>query len=27
MRNAEKFGRWCSDLTLHEISSHLKVRF
>jgi len=27
MRDAEKLGRWCALLTLHEISNLLKVRF
>jgi hypothetical protein len=27
IRDAEKLGTWCSQLTLHEISSALKVRF
>lgn len=27
LKATEKFGYWCSDLTLHEISRLLKVRF
>ncbi len=27
MNNAEKFGAWCAPLTMHEISTILKVRF
>lgn len=27
MNNAEKLGGWCGSLTLHEISTTLKVRF
>ncbi|MDR4458945.1 MAG: DUF6521 family protein [Nitrospirales bacterium] len=27
MKNAEKLGLWCSLLTMHEISTTLKVRF
>ncbi|WP_083831034.1 three component ABC system middle component [Herbaspirillum lusitanum] len=27
MRDAEKLGVWCAQLTLHEISATLKVRF
>lgn len=27
MRDAEKIGAWCSQLTLHEIAATLKLRF
>lgn len=27
MRDAEKLGVWCAQLTLHEVASTLKVRF
>lgn len=27
IRDAEKLGAWCSQLTLHEVASILKVRF
>jgi Family of unknown function (DUF6521) len=27
MKNAEKLGRWCAGLSLHEIAAILKVRF
>ena len=27
MRNAEKLGSWCAQLTLHEVATCLKVRF
>ncbi len=27
LKQAEKLGAWCSDLSLHEISTLLKVRF
>ena len=26
-RNAEKFGGWCAELSMHQISTILKVRF
>lgn len=27
LKNAEKLGRWCSQLSMHEVSVILKVRF
>jgi len=27
LRNADKFGHWCSQVSLHEVSAILKVRF
>jgi hypothetical protein len=27
LRNSEKLGAWCAELTMHEVSAILKVRF